>query len=704
MGYTITFFDRAERKYQLLIDGGGTALDGGAVTFETQEDANADMFTPVRCQTGTFRYIGTNDHSNWLAIIPADALSKVVKLQRRENSSWVTYWQGYIQPQVFENEYPGLGTVEHEFAVQCPLSVLDTIDIDPTPTTTINNTPTITFGALLQTYVFSRLTGITISGYIMQGSKAVTEARLGVKVMWANFLDTDSNNNVVCKYTCKQILEEFCKFYGYTCRMNGTKVYFTQPTQDTADFSSYSSLAGTATQVSRGTFSITDAMFADNENHEEVHLGIGKATVRSDINALENLIEIPYDELFDKYNTGMPSNLIIARSVDWYERGVYNLIRVPDENSGNMTYENDNVSLTCYMALKPGTGNGGGNGKKYCRFFVYDDSDVGNDLTSQAIPQSKESFGWRKCIELFRSYNYSGSTTDEMFKITSKQVFVISDGYLYINFKCDEVSAWLGQGMEATPIPPYAFAKLKVGDQYWKGTWDITNRTWTNSGWSNDPSNTFTLQFNSNGARTTRGSVYDPQFSGCGIPVTNTMRGALEFSIIHVPSWSRRDPDDPTETIYINGFLPLLDFEIGFVRGVIEDTQHRGNEYSVKGGAFRDEVNVDLIWASDVTYGTGNYIRHMPAGVGYILDNSDKPKQTVSSMLGTQVIAEQDLANVIANYGLTTHRVVKVNLRDSLVGSVTPQMLSSGLETGLFPLAVSHNWRDDVTTITMIEV
>ena len=151
----------------------------------------------------------------------------------------------------------------------------------------------------------------------------------------------------------------------------------------------------------------------------------------------------------------------------------------------------------------------------------------------------------------------------------------------------------------------------------------------------------------------------------------------------------------------------MFDFEIGFVRGVIEDTKHRGNEYTSLGGQFRDEVNVDLIWASDVEYGQGDYKRHMPAGLGYILNGStEKPTGTVKSMSGSDVIPEQYLSQLIANYGQTTHRLVQLNLRSGSLGDVVPTANTSGLESGttFFPLAISHNWRDDITTLTLISL
>ena len=94
----------------------------------------------------------------------------------------------------------------------------------------------------------------------------------------------------------------------------------------------------------------------------------------------------------------------------------------------------------------------------------------------------------------------------------------------------------------------------------------------------------------------------------------------------------------------------------------------------------------------------------MPAGVAYILDSTDIPKDKIPSMANTLVIPEQELARIIAAYGNRTHRVVKVSLRGKSVGAVSPLMISTGLEVGMFPLAVSHDWREDITTITMISI
>jgi hypothetical protein len=475
------------------------------------------------------------------------------------------------------------------------------------------------------------------------------------------------------------------------------------------------------TYVSRELLTITDAMFVDTDNNEKVVPGIGNITVRSDINELENLIEIPYDELYDRYNQGIPSGSaqdprIIIRSVDWYSHGVYNLIRMPNNADSHLLYENDSVSLDVYMQGKPGVSDqdGAGGHKRYGRFFVFDDGDVGGDIQSQQVPESKGAFNWRKCIELFHSYeNDTPSNSTPLFKISSKQIFILSDGMIYINFRCQQVSAWL-VGNENVETYPKATCRLKIGDNtYWNGS------TWVQS---NSPVN-FYLSFTSEGAKTNRpdyksqygGDIVNvPQYDGYGARVNGSMRGVIEFSVVDVMTFQTVDWSSPS-VANINGFLPLHDFEIGFVRGAIEDNKHRGNEFKMKGGNFTDERNVDLIFASDYSYGTGNYVRKMPAGLGYILDNTnEKPLEKIYKIVelnasNVQVTPEEELARVMSVYGSTTHRIVQLDLNSNLLGTPKPLSKSNTSQElsdigGFFPLAISHNWRDDITTLTLIKI
>lgn len=692
MGYQIPFKSFKNTDYVLEINGGGTALDGAVDTFVTEEDADTDFFKPVRTQSGTFRYFGrgSGDRAVWLAMIPTNALSIPVKLKVGSDVKW----QGYIQPNVYHNDYPANGgLMEHEFAVQCPLSVLDTVDCD---TAITNDNAVISFGKLLKDYIFAAVTsrGTTINYIYLQGNAAGTRARLNTKVMWANFIETDSDGTTKSKYTYGVLLEEICKLFGYSCRMHGTSVYFTMPVTKTGDspvgftrytLTSIGNEGGTGAYQDRGSFEIIDYKFCDTDDHEAVQPGYKRAIVRSDINEIGNFVEIPYGEIHDQYNVGVPQNAIIIRALDQGDENIYYLIRVPNTNGGTLTYENDSISMTLYSAKFNGDAL---TKNKYCRFLTYDNSEAG-DPETQEVPKSKKAYGWANCVELFHGTEYTGGDNTTMFTITSKQIFVVCDGYLYISWKMRDTDS--GQYKHMYNIFPTVTAQIRVGNKYWNGS------AWTTT------ASTFTMLLDSDGPKTTRNSINDPQYEGYGIPVTDTMRGIIEFKIMDVSPWQARHLEGSGwEYDDNNGFVPMHDFEIGFVRGTIEDTKHRGNEYIVTSGYFSTEYNVDLIFASDVVYGPQNYQRHMPAGLGYLLGSDEKPVEKIRNVNNVQVIAEEELATVIAKYGETTHRVVQVNLYTNLIGNVEPTMMSAGIERNLFPLAIGHNWRDDITTLTLI--
>lgn len=680
MGYQIPFKSFKGTDYVLMINGGGTILDGSAQVFTTEEDADTDFFKPVRTQSGTFKYLGegANDRAMWLAMIPQDALDIPVKLMADN----VVEWQGYIQPEVYQNDYPANGGLaKHEFSVQCPLSVLDTMDIS---TDNLDTTPIVTIGDLLENYIFARLTGTTITDYYLQGTAEATWSRLTLKVMRQNFIETDSTG-VAPKYSLLEVLEEVCKVFGYTCRMHGTAVYFTMPVTKTGHtevgFTHYTTLTNTTgrTYAARGTFSVTDVMFCDTKDNEQVVPGIGRAIVKSDINKVDNMIELPYDELYDQYNLGG-----VATDKRPIQRGYQNIycgVDVPDAANETMEYDNPLVSLMCFMATRQTDQVGG----KWGRFLVYDDNDTVD--AGQHIPESKTNFSWKKCIELFHSYEYTGSNTNPLFKITSKLAFVLFEGYIYIDFKCQGMTVQLP--ISFLPDLHVATCKLKLGNKYWNGiTWTTTDSN-------------FILEYENSGAKNNRGDYggyQTPQWNGFGIPVSSNMQGILEFTIVDVSPWYYMLPF----RVDVNGFLPMFDLKIGFVR-IKDEDDNNGNEYIEQGGRFKEQYNVDLIFASDVPHGT-HIIRKMAAGYGYILDSGNNPVENIKSVDNQDVIAEQELAQIIAQYGMTTHRVVAVNLWTDLLGNIEPTAMSTGLETGMFPLAISHDWWNDITTLTMIQV
>ena len=86
-------------------------------------------------------------------------------------------------------------------------------------------------------------------------------------------------------------------------------------------------------------------------------------------------MEIPYDDLFDKYNVNESDSTIIVRALDQGDENVYALIRNPNTNGGTLTYDNESVSLSLYAAKMNGDRQ---TKNKFARFLAYDAQEVGD--------------------------------------------------------------------------------------------------------------------------------------------------------------------------------------------------------------------------------------------------------------------------------------------------------------------------------------
>lgn len=99
--------------------GNVTALTGGAVPFETQEDDDDDIFMPIRGQSGYIRIV-TDDSTLLDSIVPPNELSHLVTL----TVDGVVKWRGFQETEMFEQEWYE-GNHEIELPVRSLLASLE---------------------------------------------------------------------------------------------------------------------------------------------------------------------------------------------------------------------------------------------------------------------------------------------------------------------------------------------------------------------------------------------------------------------------------------------------------------------------------------------------------------------------------------------------------------------------------------------------
>ena len=642
------------------LDGTTFTLNIGGVTpatspklssepIETQEDADTDMFMPVRTQSGYVRMMA-EDNTTWRAFIPSSATAMPVTLYQGSTIRW----QGYVQTGTYGTTYPAIYN-EFELPLICGLSALDSFDVEVTGPADM-----VTLGQLLY-YIFSKLTGLTYTFYFHASSSTENDIRawLGYKLSWRNFL-TENGVELTSRFTCLGLLQELCKFFGWTCRTSGAGVYFTAITDGlrnqrwlSCPLAQLQAESPVFTAVAMNSLALTDAMFASTDHSEEYIPGVKKVTVSPELNPYDVIMEIPYDDICRPYKYDTPTRAERWRNEPTEPTEVWLLYR------GVINYENAMIKITSYAEQQEGAGIP----MCYGRFAAFDDN----------TEDDKKKFSWTKCYECFISNDYGARRSSiPLFSMESQGAVILGDGVLYISGRADYEDTEISEDHAGQ-------CTLKIGNLYWNGT------AWTST------ASKFKLSMKDNGIENTDTIYNNADYDGMGIPITAPITGKIYFAV----------DDVFRNQNYWNGYFPLMDFKIGFVRNGEEDDLN-DKEYTANGGNFPDDVNVDTIFSSDKTNTVNAKTFRCQAGYGLVYSGN-----VVANTIpfgSTQLKPEQHVADLIAAYGTTIRRSLQIDLWTNLTSSLGPDYKVSLESADFYPVAISHRWRDNITTLKIMQL
>ena len=660
MAYTKHFIAFNREDYELSI--GGTDVSGtlplAADPIATDEDSDTDMFMPVRTQSGYIRLVST-DRDTWRSLIPQNAVAMPVTLKRGTD---LIDWQGYVQTGTYGMKWPA--TYEQiELPIADALATLDAFDVE---VLSPSQWGLETIGSLLYR-IFSNLTGLQFRFYFQAPAGTTRHPWITYKFNWRNLLSAEGGK-YTSKFSCLGVLQELCKLFGWTCRSKGTGIYFTAATDPLINtgYVVYT-LAQLATVSSSGTYptaemtdiSVLGDDYASADHQEEYVPGIKTATVNSELNAYDVLVEVPYDKIFNiyKYETvtqGTRHKDAMNNPIDCYYKA-----NESKTAGGSFTYENDDVSISTYTETYVQ------NASSCFGMLQVFDEDMSDDKTS---------YGWQTAIVCFRSEDYGNRRqSTPLFTMTSKRAFVMADGVIYIDFSCDRES---GLRQSAT-------CELRVGIYYWNGT-----------AWTTTPS-TFTLYAWEQGVEDTKALDSDADYDGWGIPVTTTMMGDIRFSVIDVLPLTAPMP-------LSNGYLPLMNLKIGFVRNRQDDDCNEIN-YTQTGGAFPERRDVDTIFCTDKRSTVTSGAIRSKMGYGMLISDSEGIVDQVA--YGQQQYKpEQRTADLIAAYGSRPRQVLTLDLWERRLREAGPASRVTVGQQVYVPVAVSHRWRDGIVRLTLMEL
>lgn len=677
--YTISFMSlRAHTVYTVNIGGGTGAavpLKGAAEPFTTQESTDDDPFCPIRTQTGYFRIVddGLDANGNafdWKDLIPATDTSRPVTLSHVEGSTTIVDWQGFMQAQTFAGALYG-NPQEREFPVHCVLSSLSKYDI-PTNETALRN-----FAYLLRLFITQ--SGITINQIIVQGGSDAQQWMLAM-VDWRNFMNV-GKQNYTPKYKFYDILEDICRFWGWTCRTYKQNIYLTMA-DDTAE-QSYLTLtmanletmaggtaAGTVTS-SIPSVTLSGDIFASTKNDDIQVLGFSKATVKADSNKETTIFEFAPESVVETME---------ANGYTW----------VNDGDNGYFTTQEINGFTSNSLV-----GGSSGNGAYARRQLFGENSDGEANIVDEMLFKT-----WAD-VNFHGSNHFEDWTPGTPF-ITLETVYqtAFSSGSIKISGTAyDETLSKAADGMQRTIL-----AAIGIGQSKATAKWLHINPSTYATEWistkkmvcmstNNAPSLLVgRLEFFSAGAYT-----FMP-IPGENIPVDDDLYGYLYIDIYGTPHKDHI-------RITTDGVFQLANMKVEYTRDKITVTSHGSykvtkdrnttKEYTAENqNAANDKWNADCIFASD---------NDMEYGYGLMLKGNGQYLKT-APFGGVQEIPEQHLANRVAAYGATSKKQYTLELRSNAISEITPINKVSFNSTNCQPVSIGHDWRDDVTQIKMLEL
>ena len=496
------------------------------------------------------------------------------------------------------------------------------------------------FGYILS-YIFSKAG--TWGDFYFQGGNAVGEW-LRKMVSWILFASQDDNGILRARYNCYQVLEDICAFWGWTCRISGQDVWFTSA-DDTSINSKFQKVTlQDLVDITRAT--PTDVQWQSFSVAGFVSTNNTEDYMRGVHHVTVNADIDKHDNIFELPMEEIDA-LFDGKTVSHTQVGNNHYFEVqyyPTE------YENSLVAVDCYWDQDVIAGR-----------FMATQNYEGNiaDLHNYSFVYGCRCFGRDRYVSTY------------CMKLVSKYPISFDSGALTINGDIDM------QGTDNDGSGDgYIYARLRVGDLWWNG-----------SDWSSTAS-TFTINVKGGKIADTRSlnSGY-VAFTGLGIGVQD-MGGLIEFYCLGSHSNGTTYATDEQCNIKSLSF--------GFAR-LASSAEHNSlskNVYTATNNSkFAAEKDIELIFASD----NGN-----SAGYGIIMNPSGSYCDQVNYGTGSGNAnhPEQHLANRIAS--LLSDVLIKktVELNSQTLGTVTPGHTS---EDG-YPIAISHEWRDDVTQLTILQL
>lgn len=662
---------RSGVEYTVKIWKDGTLPSGYPLTlkcsgepFMTQEDDDADMFVPVRTQSGYLRIVddgwavnadGQVVRFDWRSMVPMTDTELGVTLE----GDGAVVWQGFIQSRNFGATLYGEPQVR-ELPLQCVLTVTEGTDVS------YEHREMENFAYLLEE-ILSSIPCVEITDVVVQGGSDAQEWLL-TNIDWQNFSNVDSEGDLSPRFKLYQCLEDLCRFWGWTARTFGRVLYLTcaddtvETTFLTLTRAQLRTMAGGVAAGTTGsgfnTVLLTGGIFASTDTMDFQERGVSVATVKSDGNRGDEEVVMYVDNIV----------VMMMKDLGWQ--------RTEEHDGKYIRY-----TLPLYTIDRP--------------------------LLSGTAVSGKSSFNiaeaWSANVEGRSEWNvirilntYDGSV---FCSLESRYEHVFDDGWLELHGDAYRYA----ERFEDTDDRRGEYGKKSMYVRLGIGESRQTAQWYTGSSWSSSVS-TFKVSIGNSGnilyvltSGLTTGWIQTIPVSGLcgkifidllGSDDLDDIDGKKTFEMSDLRCVYQRNLTGPT--------VVSPDSPWGGMRNAVMINRADEREYEAyNSSVVSDEWNSDLAYASD---------NDMNFGYGVVVKADKSGYLSTVGYGNRQLIPEQHLADRVTHYWRHSRRRIEAELLVSAVTAVTPGSKVVLDNTTLYAVSIGRDWRDDVWRGVLLEL
>jgi hypothetical protein len=404
-------------------------------------------------------------------------------------------------------------------------------------------------------------------------------------------------------------------------------------------------------------------IFANTGQEEYLQRGVKKATVSADGNSAE-------DEIINAFPSSVEN--IMAHNGYYYEQyGTVSIMYTNDLDSFNASY----LSGSCQSASA-----------SFNIANIHDLNSTNNETVVDVIRIKQSYASGSSFVSLSTKYHhvFPGSGAE---RFGRRPTGLTLKGIAYVKGqKFEDYNSSTGVGNKTMYI------RLGIGTDITHAKWFNGIDSWTSTAnafkvtLGNQTEEIFTKY--TSGHSTTSKKVIP-------LPTTDILQGRVFVEFLG-------SDDMPQEGSNPRAF-DIADFSLEYVtsnegRTILGVPTKDGSATykSSNGSNMSDEWGTDCIYASQ---------NNLARGYGLVMNPNYSYLETiVFAGSATAKHPEQHLADRVTNFWQTSRRRLAVELRRDLIADITPRhkVTIDGM-TG-YPIAISHEWRDDVTQLTILQL